>query len=64
MKVKVERCINYFRLTWKTNDWENREIISYHDDDAGWNRRYASEALDLLENVYGLCRANIRFDVD
>lgn len=31
--------------------------------DCDWNRRFAREALDVLEHVYGLKRRNIRFNV-
>lgn len=62
MKVKVERCSSYFRLTWVHQGEYHRATIAYHDpDDTWWDRSYSREALDLLENVYGLTRRNVRF---
>lgn len=62
MKVTVERCINYFRLTWNHQGKYYRDIISYRDpDDTWWDRKYATEALNMLEQDYGLTRRNIRF---
>lgn len=62
MKVKVERCSSYFRLTWAHKGEYHRETIPYRDpDDTWWDRSYARAALDLLEHVYGLERRNVRF---
>ena len=62
MKVNVERCWSgggdrfTFRLTLPDG---SREIVSGQE----WNRRTASEALDVLESVYHLKRTAIRFVV-
>ena len=60
MKVKVEACwdgkARYYRLTMPGGAREriNREV---------WDRKAASEALNLLENVYHLPRRSVRFNV-
>jgi hypothetical protein len=64
MTVLVESCWGdklYFRITLppEAHSRANREFVVGDT----WNRRTATEALDLLENVYGLKRANIRFKV-
>lgn len=62
MKVIVERGMKYFRLTWKDNGQYYRDLIPYRNpDDTWWDRKYSTEALNLLENVYHLVRKNIRF---
>lgn len=59
MKIKVERCWgNKFRLTTPTGE---REFISHEEGD-WWSRKYATEALNLFERVYGYKRQNIRFE--
>ena len=61
MRIKVESCWNggdrhYFRLTLPNGD---RESITGYT----WTRSTATEALDLLESLYGYIRRSIRFDV-
>jgi len=59
MKIKVERCTKSFRLTFPRGE---QESISNPDND-WWNRKAATQALNIAENVYGMKRAHIRFDV-
>lgn len=62
MKVIVERGMKHFRLSWTDNRQPYRELIPYRNpDDTWWDRKYSTEALNLLENVYCLVRRNIRF---
>lgn len=65
MKIITEACWNgssgpyggqYFRLLLPDG---NREAVAGHT----WDRRTAREALDILERIYGLKRANIRFHI-
>lgn len=61
MKVKVEACWagsdkHRFRLTLPGGA---RESVPGDT----WNRAKAKEALDLLEQVYGLPRSKVRFQV-
>lgn len=60
MIVKVEQCWGgkdlYFRLTLPDG---SRESIQKDT----WDRKAATEARNLLENVYHLKRQNIRFQV-
>lgn len=59
MKITVERCTgNKFRLTTPCG---SREFIS-HDEGDWWDRSYATQALNLFENVYGFKRSSIRFE--
>ena len=59
MRVKVERCSKGFRLTMPNG---GREFISYQDNHGDWwCRAYATQALNLLENVYGYARRAISF---
>lgn len=59
MKIKVERCLgNKFRLTTPCG---SRESIS-HDEGDTWSRKYATQALNLFERVYGYKRSSIRFE--
>jgi len=58
MKVKVTHCTGrtlYFKLTWGDGQWQNipGEV---------WDRKTATKALNVLERIYGLKRASIRFD--
>lgn len=57
MKIKVESCFNghyvFQRLSWKDH------YICIRDEK--WSRKTAIEALNILENVYGLQRKTIRF---
>lgn len=60
MIIKVERCWgNTFRLT--TPPCGSRESISYDEGDT-WCRKYATQALNLFERVYGYKRSSIRFE--
>jgi len=66
MKIKVESCWNggskfYFRLSWSDGSKNFLEGITL-DRGTQWDRRYAIQALNLLENVYGLERKRIRFE--
>jgi hypothetical protein len=66
MKIKVESCwagnSNYnFRLSWVDGGKAFRESITCVDGE-DWDRSYAIQALNLLENVYGLERKRIRFE--
>jgi hypothetical protein len=58
MKVKIERCFAggnfYFRLVLPNGQ---RERIN----EENWTRKVSSEALDLLESVYGFQRNKIKF---
>lgn len=62
-KVTVTRCFNGHRLYFlvgyisRGNGFISACRI-YADE---WSRAAASEALDVLESTYGLCRARIRF---
>lgn len=65
MTVLVEACWGsrlYFRITLPP---QARSLSYQREFVPGdtWNRRTATEALNLLERVYGLKRANIRFKV-
>lgn len=62
MKIKVERCWNGHSHSFRISTPGGRESIPCDDGDS-WNRHYARKALDLLENVYGYNRSQIRFDV-
>lgn len=57
-RIVVERCWGgkniYFRLTMPNGE---REFVRQET----WTRKTATEALDLLEGVYGYCRQAIRF---
>lgn len=60
MKINVEFCNGgnnkfYFRLIFKNG---KREFVNSES----WNRKTASKALDLLQNVYGLKRKSIKFN--
>lgn len=66
MKVIVERCIRgkddgnwNYRLTFRCHrgDSIHRESIIAPD----WTRRQSSEALDILEYLYGVDRKAVRF---
>ena len=60
MLIKVERCTYGFRLTLPDG---GREFIDYQDNHGEWwCRAYATQALNLLENVYGYVRRTIRFE--
>lgn len=56
-KIHVEQCHNgtlfYFRLTFNGN----RETVVADS----WNRKVATQAKNLFQNVYGLNRHNIVF---
>ena len=60
IRVKVEGCWGgkerYFLLTWGNGHWQHLHAEK-------WNRRTASEALNILEHVYHLDRRSVRFDV-
>lgn len=64
MKVKVEQCWHggekfSFRLTFKDRSGRfRRESVLGCD----WVRSVASEALDVLEHLYGVSRRVVRFD--
>lgn len=59
MIIKVERCTgNVFRLTAPCG---SREFVS-HDEGDSWSRKYATDALNIFEHVYGYKRSSIRFD--
>lgn len=63
MKVKVEACWaggerHYFRLTLPDGRREQVTPASPQH----WDRAVATEALDILENVYHLDRSKVRFD--
>lgn len=61
MRVEVESCWNgkssYYQITFPYLSKKVRERINKEN----WNRKAATEALDLLEKVYGLNRKNVRF---
>lgn len=57
MKVKVERCLKYFRLTMPCG---SREAIS-NPDNGWWTRAHATEAKRMLCALYGAERDKIRF---
>jgi len=59
MRVKVESCWGggdrfYFRLILPDGSRE-------HVPGERWCRKVASDALDVLENVYGYARGRVRF---
>lgn len=62
MKVIVTPCCNgyrwYFRLLWTDSRGDHWQNIAGEE----WTRKVASEALDVLEHVYGLDRKSVRFD--
>lgn len=65
MTVRVEQCCGdrlYFRITLPPQAHSLNSPREFVVGDE-WDRRTATEALDLLENVYGFKRANIRFKV-
>jgi len=62
MKVLVERCWSssggfWFHLRIPYHGGVNRDSIP----GSSWNRATARQALNLLENVYGLPRRKVRF---
>lgn len=60
MIVKVERCWSFFRLTMPNG---KRTFIDYNDSQGDfWCRYYATQALNVLENVYGFTRRSVRFE--
>jgi hypothetical protein len=59
MKIRVERTLTNFRLTLPNGA---RESVSYHGGDSWWCKSYATQALDMLVNLYGLNRSKIRFE--
>lgn len=60
MTVKVEACWNGRDMCQRiTMPDGSRETIRRD----AWDRKAASEAIDLLEHVYGFGRRNVRFDV-
>ena len=63
MTVRVERCgigqKSHFRLTLADG---SREFVSNPREEL-WSRSHATEALDLISQVYGVERRSIRFDV-
>lgn len=68
MKVKVSSCWAgnskyYFKLEFRTRRGHPMvEILSNRDGD-NWDRKLASCALDLFEDVWGFNRRSIRFEV-
>ena len=61
MTIKVEACYGgndhyTFRLTMPDGSRESIRGVK-------WTRKLASEALDIMVNVYGYNRRRIRFDV-
>lgn len=62
MTIKVDHVWNgrshLFRITLPNGQ---RETIL---DPGGWDKQTASTALNLLEDIYGLVRRNIRFVVN
>lgn len=58
MLISVERCTKYFRLTLPCG---GREFVSYRLGEF-WTRAHATEALNVLQHVYGFSRKAIRFD--
>lgn len=63
MRVRVERCwtghSDRFRFRITLPDGSVEIVADYECE--GWTRKKATEALDLLENVYGIKRRNVRF---
>lgn len=60
MKVAIDRTLTGFRLTLPNGA---REFIRYHENLGNWwCRAYARQALDILENLYGATRRNVRFE--
>lgn len=57
MQIKVESCWNGVYHTKKFS-YKNHWFTLRSDD---WNRETATEALDILEKVYHICRKNVRF---
>lgn len=60
MKVKVEAC-------WGGGDVYHRVNVNgdrFRVNRDTWDRKAATEALDVLENVYHLPRSSIRFEVN
>lgn len=60
MIVRVEMCWNGRNLRARlTLPDGSRESVPCE----AWSRRCATKALDIIENVYGLKRRNIRFQL-
>ena len=63
MKIRIEHCFGsgfYWRMNCPNG---MREIIADKDGRGKWTRAMASMALDILENLYGLKRKSVRFEI-
>ena len=61
MRVKVERIWpgDKWQLSFAHNGREAHEYVRAEQ----WTRKQSTEALNLLESVYGVNRRNIKFDI-
>jgi hypothetical protein len=67
MKVNVDSCWSggssyHFRLEFKVHGRFYRLRLPC-EDGCNWNRRYATEAKNMLSSNYGVKRSTIRFIV-
>ena len=63
MKIYIEHCYGggfYWRLNCPGG---MQERIADHDGRGQWTRAMACAALDILENLYGLNRKSVRFEI-
>ena len=63
MKIKIEHCYGS-GFYWLLNcPGGMRERIADKDGRGKWTRAMARAALDILENLYGLKRKSVRFEI-
>jgi hypothetical protein len=64
MKVNVTPCFgdrSYYRFSFSVDHFGNNKEDYFIINGEEWSRKIASEALDIIEQVYGVLRYKIRF---
>jgi hypothetical protein len=64
MKVNVTSCYgdrSYYRFSFCVDHFGNNKEEYFRINGEEWSRKIASEALDIMEQVYGFARNKIRF---
>lgn len=64
MKVNVTQCCGdhlYYRFSFCVEHFGNNKEEYFRINGEEWTRKIASEALDIIEQVYGFARNKIRF---